>query len=67
MNVQSEVLNIKSITDEGRYSISEISPLFSDDPLYKDNNLQQFINKVVTYAELRVGTQEEVSFNNNMH
>lgn len=52
-------MNIKSRVDENKYSLDEIKPLYTDEGgLLVNNRLQQFINKVVKYAEYKQGIQE---------
>lgn len=49
-----EIVNIKERIDENKYQIAELLPLYLTDAKFENNRLQEFINAVVTYAELRI-------------
>lgn len=54
LNVFQEVVNIKQTINQGRFQPSEITALYIDDEVTKNNKLQQFINVVVTYSVLKL-------------
>ena len=59
LNVYSEVVSIKQTIALNKFQPSEITALYLDDEVAKNNKLQQFINLVVTFAVLKLKSSEE--------
>lgn len=58
LNVHHEITNIKSTLDDNKYRLHELKPLYIEEGYMTGNLLQEFINYVVKYAELKARMQD---------